>query len=151
MNYKRNILIAVLGLSLIVALALAWSTVPVQAGPELPPRDPLPIQPPPSGDDDDDDDRTVGAYIELEAPAGAAGAWAVVQWQDRAGNWHDVAGWRGTMVNSSHWWVHPKDFGTGPFRWVVRQGPDGPVVQMSEPFNLPGRAGETIRVPSAVK
>jgi hypothetical protein len=149
MNYKRNILIAVLGLNLIVVLALAWSTMPVQAGPALPPRDHLPAQPPPH-EEDDDDDQLVGAYIELEAPGVPAGAWAVVQWQDRNGHWHDVAGWQGTMGNSSRWWVHPKDFGTGSFRWLVRQEPDGPVVEMSEPFNLPGQAGETIQVPIAI-
>jgi hypothetical protein len=42
--------------------------------------------------------------------------------------------------------VHEKDFGDGPFRWVVTQGKDGPVLGASRAFNLPGGANETVRV-----
>jgi hypothetical protein len=42
--------------------------------------------------------------------------------------------------------VHEKDFGDGPFRWVVTQGKDGPVLGASRAFNLPGGANEMVRV-----
>jgi hypothetical protein len=88
----------------------------------------------------------VGAYIELVGSDVPAGAWGVVQWQDSAGGWHNVEGWQGLMVNSSRWWVHPKDFGTGPFRWAVLNAPGGAVLKVSEPFQLPTGANETTLV-----
>jgi hypothetical protein len=142
MRHKFNTSVILVGLALIIALALAWPAVPVQAGPELPPRNPLPTQPPPAHDDDG---RPVGAYIELYAPGAPAGAWAVVQWQDSAGGWHDVEGWQGALPDSARWWVHPKDFGTGPLRWLVKDGPEGAVVRVSEPFHLPGQPDQTVR------
>jgi hypothetical protein len=139
MNHNRNIQIIILGLSLIIVLALAWPAVSVQAGPELPPRDPTATQPS-SDDDDDDSDQPVGAYIELQAPGGA---WAVVQWRDSSGNWRDVEGWRGSLPGSGRWWVHPKDFGAGLFRWVVLAEPGGAILKTSDPFHLPAGPNET--------
>jgi len=137
--------------SLFLALAglvwLAGVTPPVQAGAGLPPREtPTPASP---GEDDDDDagaTSPVGAYISLQAGGVPAGAWSVVQWQDSAGNWHEVEGWRGLAANSSRWWVHPKDFGRGPFRWLVTTGPAGIVTKISPPFYLPTGANETTLV-----
>ncbi len=116
----------------------------VQAG-GLPPRVTPTPQPGNEGKHDKDGPPT-GAYIELAAPDTLAGAWAVVQWQDSGGGWHDVEGWRGLASTSSRWWVHPKDFGTGPFRWLVTQGPGGPPVETSAPFTLPGGAGQSVWV-----
>lgn len=46
--------------------------------------------------------------------------WTVVEWADTQGAWHEVTGWRGTPANGVvRWWVEEKDFGKGPFRWVV--------------------------------
>jgi hypothetical protein len=140
-----------LSMSLFLILAsLVWQagvTPPAQAGPGLPPREtPTPAR---SGDDDDDDAGSaspVGAYISLQAGGVPAGAWSVVQWQDSAGNWHEVEGWRGSAANSSRWWVHPKDFGTGPFRWLVTTEPGGTVLKVSEPLSLPSGANETTLV-----
>jgi hypothetical protein len=95
---------------------------------------------------DKEDERPIGAWIELHTQSVPAGAWAVVQWQDSAGNWHDVEGWRGELAKSSRWWVAHKDFGTGAFRWVIMQGQDGPLVGASPAFNLPGSANETLQV-----
>ena len=42
------------------------------------------------------------------------------------------------------WWVDAKDFGTGPFRWIVSRGPRGPQLARSEVFKLPNQANETM-------
>jgi hypothetical protein len=42
--------------------------------------------------------------------------------------------------------VAAKDFGTGPFRWVVTQGKNGRPLATSALFNLPGVANETMRI-----
>jgi hypothetical protein len=47
--------------------------------------------------------------------------------------------------------VAAKDFNTGPFRWLVTQGPGGPEVGASQPFNLPGGANQVVRVEVKVK
>ncbi|MCL4296094.1 MAG: hypothetical protein KJ077_10220 [Anaerolineae bacterium] len=93
-----------------------------------------------------DKDKPLGAYIELGASALPDSGWAVVQWQDSAGNWHDVEGWQGPLPGNTRWWVAAKDFGSGLFRWVVTQGPGGSVMSKSAPFNLPGGANETVYV-----
>ncbi len=139
-------LTAFLLLVLLLALLAGRVSFPpmAQAGPALPPRNtPTPS---PEGGKDHKKDKPVGAFIELDAPTAPAGAWAIVQWQDSAGNWREVEGWRGSLPGSGRWWVHPKDFGTGPFRWVVRQGPGGSVLGSSLPFQLPGAANQVTRV-----
>ncbi len=100
----------------VLMLGLGLAAAPVLAESGLPDRNP----PPPADDGGRDDRGPVGTYIELAAPE-HAGAWSVVQWQDVNGNWHDVEGWRGTLDSSGYirWWVAAKDFGTGPFRWVI--------------------------------
>ncbi len=74
--------------------------------------------------------------------------WAVVQWEDNAGVWHDVEGWQGPLDadGRQRWWVEAKDFGTGPFRWAVIKGGDDQPVATSESFNLPRKASETVRI-----
>jgi hypothetical protein len=79
----------------------------------------------------------------LDAPSGA---WRVVQWQDSAGDWQDVAGWQGPLPQNARWWVHEKDFGRGPFRWAITQGQGGLVLGVSQAFNLPGGANQTVQV-----
>ena len=76
------------------------------------------------------------------------GAWTIVQWQDSAGGWHDVEGWRGTLDGPTlkRWWVADKDFGTGPFRWVVIQEPSAAPPHISEPFSLPHEANQIIHL-----
>jgi hypothetical protein len=98
------------------------------------------------------DNGPLGAWIELQAQPAPAEAWSVVQWQNELGDWYDVEGWRGSLEGNGYrrWWVHEKDFGYGPFRWVVTQGQDGPVLGASQTFNLPGGANETVRVTVSV-
>lgn len=142
MSYPKYLTLSLTLIALVVGMWLlaVQTPPPAYAGAGLPPRD-TPVPPPP--DDKDKDGPPVGATIELIAPDAPAGAWTVVQWQDSAGGWHDVEGWRGSLANSHRWWVHPKDFGTGPFRWVVMVGPGGTVLKVSEPFHLPNGANET--------
>ena len=91
-------------------------------------------------------DKPVGAYLQLNSSPAGAGSWAVVQWQDSAGGWHDVKGWRGDIHSSQHWWVAARDFGKGPFRWAVTDGPDGRVLGASQSFQLPDTANQTLMV-----
>lgn len=111
-----------------ILLLLAWSPLKAQAGPGS--------------------DESVGAYIELHVAYAPAGAWTVVQWQDSAGNWHNIDGWQTSLVtgNNIRWWVAPKDFGSGPFRWAVTEGPGGCLLAMSSPFTLPDEANEILRI-----
>jgi hypothetical protein len=124
---------------------LAWPPL-IQAGPSLPPRDP-PTATPSSKDKDKGDQKPVGAYIELQVQATQTGLWSAVQWQDSAGGWHDVEGWRGPLAEGNRqWWVAARDFGAGPFRWIVTAGSGGRLVGASQIFNLPTHANETLRV-----
>jgi len=138
--YARSILLAsTIGLWLLVA----WLPALTHAAPsDLPPRPEIPpttAPPVPSK----------GAYIELAiqgATVEMRSLWTAVQWQDGLGEWHTVEGWQGTPEEdgTKRWWVAPKDFGTGPFRWLVYQG--GELLALSVSFHLPGSAGETVRV-----
>jgi hypothetical protein len=96
------------------------------------------------------DDNVVaeGAYILLQAGAFPAGSWNVVQWLDQDGIWQDVDAWEAPLPvdGQQNWWVAPKDFGTGPFRWVVTQGQDGTVLGTSGEFTMPTGSGQTVRV-----
>jgi len=104
---------------------------------------PLPVYVPPM----------VGGSIELRVPSAPAGLWTVVQWQDGLGGWHDVEGWQGTLVDGWQiWWVARRDFGTGPFRWIVYQDPTkGALLAVSQSFNLPTSDGDLVRVAASLK
>lgn len=127
------------------AVLLALPPVAGQAQPTLPPRQtptptPIPVR-------RDKDGPPLGAYIDLIVTGAPAGVWTVVQWQDANGDWQDVAGWRGNLdAGGKRWWVASKDFGTGPFRWTVMQGPEGAVLGSSAPFNLPAEANAVTQV-----
>jgi len=109
---------------------------------------PTPVPSPDDDDSGDDRDTPPIAHIELQVTPAPVGAWSVVQWQDSNGNWHDVEGWRGSIPENGvqRWAVEAKDFNTGPFRWVVMKGQSGPVAGISDLFNLPARANETVQV-----
>jgi hypothetical protein len=97
---------------------------------------------------DKDDGGPIGAWLELQAAGAHAGAWSGVQWQTSAGAWENVDGWQGMLDETGRcrWWVAAKDFGSGPFRWVITRGKGGPVLGTSESFHLPASANETVRV-----
>ncbi|MFQ5614406.1 MAG: hypothetical protein ACE5H9_19970 [Anaerolineae bacterium] len=145
MDRKKLLIVLWLGISVMVTtvLALAVSPLTIRAQPTLPPRNTITPTPPPG----DDDGPPLGAYIELSVPGAPAGVWTGVQWQDANGDWQIVEGWQGTLDSGGkRWWVAPKDFATGPFRWTVFQGQGGPVLGSSQPFNLPGEAQTTTQV-----
>lgn len=73
--------------------------------------------------------------------------YSVVQWQGASGNWYDVEGWRGhVMQNQTKWWVEEKDWGDGPFRWKIYSAASGTVIATSELFYLPGDPGQELIV-----
>ena len=141
-TYKPGI--ALLFVAVFISLMVMFA--PAKPAQALPPRPntPTPTALPPSAPKETpDEDWLTGAYIRLQAatPDGAP-LWCVVQWQDDAGNWRDVEGWRGyTEDGGKRWWVAPKDFGRGPFRWAVYGG-GGAVLGTSDVFSLPAAAGQ---------
>lgn len=111
-----------------ILVLLVWSPLIAQARPEP--------------------DESLGAYIELHVVSAPAGAWAVVQWQDSVGNWHNVDGWQNALATGKNirWWVAPKDFGRGPFRWAVTESPGECLLAVSSPFTLPDEANEMLQI-----
>ena len=106
LQLNRHYTNSALMLVLVVVGLMAIATPANSAG--LPPRPkPQPI--------------IVGAYIKLIMEMAPAGAWTMVQWQNNLGGWHDVEGWQGTLDDtiSILWWVAPRDYDTGPFRWPI--------------------------------
>jgi len=147
---KRNKLgILIIFVVAVGALTLAVGAPRIETARALPPRNPTPtpITPLPPPQTDYSKVRVNdGAHIELRADE-SQGLWAVVQWQDSAGNWRDVEGWRGNITTGSVvWWVSPRDFGEGPFRWAVYRGQGGASLTFSDSFDLPSSAGQTTRI-----
>ncbi len=92
------------------------------------------------------------AYIELYIQPALRPYWAVVQWQDGLGDWHDVEGWAGKATEGLVVWaVFPSEFGKGPFRWAVYDDHDDignterVFLGASGPFYLPELGGESIK------
>lgn len=141
---KSTTIFTIIAFLLIGGMLLVSRGVPVaEAGSELPSR----ATPKPASNDDSDRSEPVGAYIELAGAETITGGWSVVQWQDSNGDWHNVEGWQGAVSDSRSWWVHPKDFGRGPFRWVVQSTPGGSVSASSAPFHLPTSPNKRLQVP----
>ena len=117
---------------------LSFFLLPTRLVEALPPR-PIPEKTEPA---------ETGAYIKLQVEAAPAGMWTVVQWEDANGGWHDVGGWQGTLDDETTklWWVAPKDFGTGPFRWTAFDIAGGEMLGVSNPFNLPDKVKDVILV-----
>src|SRR5512143_1602836 len=87
-----------------------------------------------------------GGLIELHVHPLQTGLWTLIQWQDARGQWHDVDGWQGTLDGDLQvWWVAPRDFGKGPFRWQVYRSYGGSLLATSQAFSLPRRTGATVR------
>jgi hypothetical protein len=134
-----------------MCLILLFQPTHTQAAPTLPPRPTIaPLttpDPPPHAE---------GGWIVLRAALkdmmSAQTVWSVVQWQDAAGEWHNVEGWQGTFdvvvgtVGIKTWWVAPRDLAKGPFRWVIYQERDGAWLAASDTFYLPRNLAETIYI-----
>jgi len=78
--------------------------------------------------------------------------WTAVEWQDVDGTWRLVEGWQGAFdtikeeVGYKTWSVPPPLFEQGPFRWVIYAQSGGAVLAISEPFEMPDSAGQTITI-----
>ena len=154
------------GLWLVLSVILVGLAAPLAASAAagsayLPPRPPTPT-PTPSPSPTPSSvpgtsrswERPAGSSIELVTSLGESTTitqlWLAVQWEDAAGGWHDVDGWQGGFDYVSQgrgiktWWVDPKDFASGPFRWVLSQGDHGSILGTSAPFKLPGAQGEVL-------
>ena len=142
-------------IGLIVAAALFIGLLPgtpsvTAAPPPRPTLTPTPYSTPSTGN-------PFGSYIELRLPTDNINLWTVVQWQDAQGGWHDVENWRGILdeINQHKgdklWWVYPRDYGTGPFRWQVYQNPGGTLLATSYSFNLPGSDSQRVIVEVTLK
>ncbi len=93
-----------------------------------------------------------GGLIELHIHPLQIGLWTLIQWQDARGQWHDVDGWQGTPDGDLQiWWVAPRDFGKGPFRWQVYQSRGGRLLAASPSFSLPHSTGVTERIVVEIK
>lgn len=123
-----------IGLEILLTIAMmSVLSIPTQA--ELPPRPTITPVP---------DTAPHGATIILQTQVNL---WTVVQWQDTNNDWHDVEGWRGAATDGTvKWWVAQKDFGTGPFRWVVSKTKDEKIIATSQAFYLPSMANEIVSI-----
>jgi hypothetical protein len=83
------------------------------------------------------------AHISLVVTPADRHYGSIVQWQGTDGRWHNVDGWRREITGGAiSWAVAEKDFGTGPFRWLVFNSDSGRPLAISESFFLP-KEGET--------
>jgi hypothetical protein len=143
-----NVWLTAFGLACIMLAISSLSPQAQAAPPALPPR-PTPA---PTLSPRQDQVLLYDSHIQLIVSPARARLWTVVQWQDAFGNWHDVEGWRGTLDDfvgsrgEQVWWVAQADRGTGPFRWLVYDRPNGNLLARSELFNLPTASGQTVSV-----
>ncbi len=138
----------------LIALFSLFASGPtlVQAAPDLPPRPTLTPTPIPTPTATATPMPESLARVLLVAGSAYEGAWTVVQWQDKSGMWHDVEGWQGHVRNGwIRWRVAQKDWGTGPFRWLVYDKPGGTLLASTANFTLPtGLYGIVWVAPTAV-
>jgi len=144
----KTINTAALGVAFALALAFlsAFPVMPATAA--LPPRPTLtPIPLPPTALPPTALAQPTLATIVLSAGPAYDGGWSVVQWQGGDGAWHDVTGWRGQVrIGQMRWRVAPKDFNTGPFRWLVYDDETGEALGVSPPFTLPSSSNYLVTV-----
>jgi hypothetical protein len=135
----------VLMLVLFGLMLLSGSVADIQAGPDLLPDRDTPT--PGRSGGEDADRKPVVAYIQLTVQPAQPGLWALVQWRDAGGIWHNVDGWQGGVdAGLQRWGVFPREFGRGPFRWVLFDGPKGRLLKTSASFYLPTKDEEVVKV-----
>lgn len=138
-------------------LVPAWTTtltaMPARA--EGPTRvQPTPLPPPTPTPEQSPSPRKPVATLLLSVPVTTTQLFSVVQWQDINGGWNDVESWRGAVIGGKTiWWVEQKDWGTGPFQWVVyrHEASGDHVLGVSEPFSLPVHQGEIKRISVSIQ
>lgn len=133
-------------LYLAVPVLLLVMAMPVGALPPRPPR-PHPMPTPLPTTKITTSSSVDGGFIRLTVNTPNPTLSAVVQWQDGAGNWHNVTGWRGELATvSTKWWVNPNDFGKGPFRWLVYKHSKNNMVAVSDEFYLPASSQHIVDI-----
>lgn len=152
MNYRPHLLPGLL--LALVLLGLAWIGLPARQAStvhaQLPPRPTLTPTPSPATATPTATVTVAPSTTPTTAPIEQAvrirlvvdaqyeGAWSLVQWQGEDGAWHDVSGWLGQIeAGQIQWRVLPKDYDTGPFRWIVLDQPSGEIQAVSASFTLP--------------
>ncbi|GEM_PF-1987589 len=91
---------------------------------------------------------TPSSTLGLRVRGATEGMVAVVQWQDAAGQWHDVSGWQAALHpdaagNATVNWGYPATMaGQGPFRFALYA--EGQLVAAGDPFTLGGDRWTTI-------
>ncbi len=120
------------------SLAITPGDGVVYGAPPRPTLAPLPTPPP----------LAPGGFIELRLVPLQENLWTRVQWRGVGDVWHDVEGWQGAPDETGRvrWYVGPEILGRGPFRWLAADGPDGPLLGVSEPFHLPALARQVVVV-----
>jgi formylglycine-generating enzyme required for sulfatase activity len=96
--------------------------------------------------------RAPGAAIVLTVMDPPLGAWTAVQWSNADQIvWHNVDNWVVPLAldeeNKMFWGVDAKDFGTGPYRWVIYDkdpARGGKILGASQLFNFPNRENEWV-------
>jgi hypothetical protein len=153
----RSLLLTIALSALLTCTLLALSSRPARADAgDLPPRPTVEVA----------SSSPVGGFIRLQTAFPDSWSWTAhpwqathtqVQWQTGEGDWVNVNGWYGALddvnVNADGsvtgektWWVAPRDFGTGPFRWLVTAGNGRTSLAVSDPFALPARNANTVDV-----
>ena len=153
-------LVAFCGISLILLAAMLLTSPATSAAqPGAPAVLPTRVDTPPPISRAKREPPPVGAWIELRMACQPSCAvlpwqemWTVVQWQDGLGRWHDVEGWQGKMEviggdqATRSWWVDHKDFGAGPFRWLICQENCHNPLGASASFYLPDGLNRVVAV-----
>ena len=153
----RSLLLTMAFSALLVCTLLTVSSRPARADSGvLPPRPTVEVA----------SSSPVGGFIRLRIAFPSSWSWTAhpwqathtqVQWQTGEGDWVNVTGWHGALddvdvdadgsvTGAKTWWVAPRDFGTGPFRWLVTAGNSGTALAASEPFTLPARSANTVSI-----
>lgn len=91
--------------------------------------------------------------ITVLAPGAPEGAWVGVQWRDLTGAWHDVDTWQAPLEVTAagapamkQWGVFERDYGRGPFRWIVYAPTSDAVFATSPGFYLPSGGGANLTI-----
>jgi hypothetical protein len=91
------------------------------------------------------------SHIRLQVTPAQSVWWTVVEWQGGDGVWHEVTGWRGSVTaGRQRWAVEVRNFGEGPFRWVVYAAPGSAPLAVSTPFTLPTAPNQELLIPLTV-
>jgi hypothetical protein len=141
---QLQILLLSVGLAGLIMVGLMTLQAP-QTAQALPPR---PTVVPP----DAAQPEVTGGFITLVIDGTMNEMWTAVQWQDHNNSWHLVDGWQGTpnADNDVRWYVGQANLGSGPFRWLVYDAPDGNLLATSEAFMLPEHARQTVTISVAL-